>query len=400
MSDALPRDLPLKYRWVMLAMIWLAYASFGMVSSSLSPVVTQISEDLHLSYSQIGTILGAWQLTYIGVAFVGGRIIDRIGLRRALGFGLLVIAASALLRGAANDFWTLFLAVALFGVGGPMVSIGAPKLVATWFLGVERGKAAGIYATGSALGGVIVLSLSNSVLLPLLGSWRLAVASFGLLTLIVCAVWWWLAREPPAISSSRTLVNAGVGRLLRVRNVWLVLVIGFSAFLSGHGLKNWLPKILEWHGFASVDAGFWASVPNLIGIVAALIITRAVRREHRAWVIAAMFALNAVALIVMGMASGPALFACLVLLGFVLSSLTPLLLLVIMDTPGVGAGAMGTAGGLYFTIGEIGGFAGPSLMGYLFDLTGSFVIGLTLIAAISIGMAAASLALDRAIGEK
>ena len=395
MTDLAHRVQPMPYRWVMLGMIWLAYASFGMVSSSLAPVVTQIASDLRLSYSQIGTILGAWQLTYIGVAFIGGRIIDRIGLRRALGFGLLVIAASAVLRGAATDFWTLFGAVALFGVGGPMVSIGAPKLVATWFLGPERGKAAGIYTTGSALGGVIVLSLTNSVLLPLTGTWRLTVAAFGVVALVVCALWWGFAREPQVENASRVTTGGGVVQLLHIRNVWLVLVIGFSAFLSGHGLRNWLPKILEWHGYAPVDAGFWASIPNLIGIVAALVITRVVKREHRAHAIGVMFAINAVSLMLIGVTSGPILVLCLVLLGFVLSSLTPLLLLVIMDTPRVGAAAMGTAGGLYFTVGEIGGFAGPSLMGLLFDVTGGFVVGLTLIAVISIAMAFASLALDR-----
>ena len=51
----------------MLALLWLAYASFGMVSSSLAPLVGQVTGDLGLSYSHMGTILGVWQLTYIGV---------------------------------------------------------------------------------------------------------------------------------------------------------------------------------------------------------------------------------------------------------------------------------------------------------------------------------------------
>jgi ACS family tartrate transporter-like MFS transporter len=37
---------------------------------------------------------------------------------------------------------------------------------------------------------------------------------------------------------------------------------------------------------------------------------------------------------------------------------------------------MGSVGGLYFSMGEIGGFLGPFMMGYIKDLTGSFLFGI------------------------
>jgi CP family cyanate transporter-like MFS transporter len=379
----------------MLGLVWLTYASFGLVSNSLAPVVTQVTTDLGLSYSQMGTILGAWQLTYIGLAYMAGQIIDRIGLRRALGIGVLVIAASALLRGGATGFWTLFMFVALFGLGGPMVSVGAPKLIATWFAGPERGKAAGIYTTGPAIGAVVVLSTANSILMPATGSWRLTVAAYGVVALAVGMVWWLLSRDPPPEALVRTGSTVDPRRLLRLRNVWLVLVIGFAGFLASHGLGNWLPRILQWHGFDPVDAGVWASIPNLVGIVGALTFSRVVPRDRRTHATAAMFATSAVALLLIGNAAGPPLILGLVLQGLVFNSITPLLMLVMMETPGVGPAAMGAAGGLYFTISEIGGFSGPSLLGYLFDVTGGFVLGLTLIAVLLVGCAGACLLLER-----
>ena len=42
----------------------------------------------------------------------------------------------------------MFVAVGLFGIGGPLVSIGAPKAIAQWFQGAERGFAIGVYITG------------------------------------------------------------------------------------------------------------------------------------------------------------------------------------------------------------------------------------------------------------
>jgi len=65
------------YRWVILALLWLLYATFGLISRSISPLVTPILKDLDISYGQMGLILGSWQLTYIAVAIIAGAIIDK-----------------------------------------------------------------------------------------------------------------------------------------------------------------------------------------------------------------------------------------------------------------------------------------------------------------------------------
>ena len=64
------------------------------------------------------------------------------------------------------------LAVALFGIGAPIVSAGAPKVVTTYFTGPRRGLAMGIYMTGPAIGSIVSLTLTHSFLLPTLGGWR------------------------------------------------------------------------------------------------------------------------------------------------------------------------------------------------------------------------------------
>src|SRR5687768_3003699 len=282
----------------MLGLAWAAYASFGLVSSSLAPLVTPITAELGITYTQMGMILGAWQLAYIGIAYNAGRLLDRFGLRRGLGVGILVVAASALARALAVDFWTMFLAVALFGVGAPMISIGAPKLIATWFEARERGGAAGVYATGPSVGSIVVLTSANAVLLPATGGWRPTIAVLGLGALAIAVVWWLFARDERGRGGSApTGPSRGLGELLRVRNVWLVVVIGFASFLSGHALGNWLPKILESRGFDPVSAGYWASVPNLVGIAGALTLPRLVRAEHRVVAVAVMLGVNAMAVV-------------------------------------------------------------------------------------------------------
>jgi cyanate permease len=380
----------------MLGLVWAAYASFGLVSASLAPLVTPITLDLGISYAQMGMVLGAWQLAYIGVAYNAGRILDRFGLRRALGAGIVLIGLSGLARAASVDFWTMFLAVALFGVGAPMISIGAPKLIATWFEARERGGAAGVYATGPSVGSIVVLTSANALLLPATGGWRPTIAVLASCALVVAAIWWVFARDECRAGGAAAAGPApGLGALLRVRNVWLVVVIGFASFLAGHALGNWLPKILETRGFDPVSAGYWASIPNVVGIVGALTLPRLVRPEHRVIAVGLMLAVNAAAVVMIALGGGPLLLVALVMQGFVRNSVTPFLMLVMMESPAVGAAAMGAAGGLFFTVGEIGGFSGPAAMGLILDLTGDFTPGLFALAAVLLVMALACRGLER-----
>ena len=57
-----------------------------------------------------------------------------------------------------------------------------------------------------------------------------------------------------------------------------------------------------------------------------------------------------------------------------------------MDAPEVGSKHMGSAGGLFFCVAEIGGFAGPLLMGVLVDMTGTFLAGAFFLAGLNIAI--------------
>jgi len=48
---------------------------------------------------------------------------------------------------------------------------------------------------------------------------------------------------------------------------------------------------------------------------------------------------------------------------------------------------MGSAGGMFFCVAEIGGFAGPFIMGILVDATGTFMAGALFLAGLCIAMA-------------
>ena len=95
------------------------------------------------------------------------------------------------------DAATLFGAVGLFGIGGPLISIGAPKAIAQWFQGAERGLAMGVYITGPALGNMLALALTNSVLMPLTGgNWRQVLLIYSGFILITGLAWFLLGSHP------------------------------------------------------------------------------------------------------------------------------------------------------------------------------------------------------------
>ena len=382
-----------RYRWVMLALVCTLYFCFGTIIRSIAPLITPILADLNISFSQMGVILGAWPLTYIVVALVGGTVIDRWGIRKSLFLGILIISLSAGLRYFAKGFAFMFLCVALFGLGGPMISIGAPKTIATWFRGKERGIAIGIYMTGTALGSLFALSLTNSVIMPLTGySWRLAFIFYGLLAFAAALVWWFLARdtklEEEKVRSSITKVFTSI---IKVRNVKLILMIGFLSMVVGHGFTNWLPKILETGGLTPEMAGFAASIPVLAGILAVLTVPHLTPPHLRGRIAAQTTFLGAIALLIIATSSGGALISGLFFYGLLFRCTMPLLMLVLMDLPEIGSRNMGAATGMYFCVSEIGGFTGPSLMGAIVDMTGEFIIGIVIISVLSVIMSVMAL---------
>ncbi|MFC2048323.1 CynX/NimT family MFS transporter [Chloroflexota bacterium] len=366
-----------RYRWVLLALLWLLRAAFGLIFRAMAPLVTPILKDLNISYAQMGLIMGSWPFTYIAVAVIAGAIIDRWGVRKSLLAGGIIMGLSAILRYFPQGFITMLLVVALFGIGALMISIGGPKTISLWFQGKSRGTAVGIYMTGNWIGSLTALAITNSFVMPLTGySWRLTFVFYGLVAILVALLWGLVAREkePPAaqkkVSIGKTFIN-----LSKVRNIQVILAMGLFSFAATHGFTNWLPKILETTGLSPSVAGFTASIPMAAGIVAILILPRFVPPHLRGRLIASFSLLAITALWVITTTSGPFLIGGLVVYGIAAFPLTPIFLLLLMDAPEVGSRYMGSAGGMFFCIAQIGGSTGPLIMGALADITGTFQTG-------------------------
>lgn len=379
----------------MLALLWLAYGAFGLAAGSIPPLVEPIINDLKMTSAQMGVVLGVWQLVFIGMAMPTGRLMDRFGERRTMAVGLALVLASVVLRGLAVNFVTLLGAVALFGVGGPIISIGIPKVTAFWFRGRERGVAVGIYVSGRDIGFAGALATAAGVVVALTGSWRGISLVYGVVLGLILVAWLLLARDAPrAAEDARSQDDdagapgvAGWGDLLRMRNVRIVLLLGFATFFVNHGLNGWLPTLLHENGMSLQSAGRWMSVAVMASMIGNMLLPSLAPHGYRALALTATQVAAGATTLTLVLLSGAPLIAMVMVNAVLRQPVLQMLTLVLTDTPGIGAKRLGLAAGLFFMVAEIGGFSGPLLLGLIRDATGSLNAGV-LTAGIVIGVAA------------
>ncbi len=149
---------------------------------------------------------------------------------------------------------------------------------------------------------------------------------------------------------------------------------GLLAFGIVHGYFAWLPNILETKGFSPATAGIVAAIPYIASIPAVLIIPRTIPAHFRGKVIALLSIVAGTAILLL-VATPLSPIIGLLLFGASGTCTIPLLVLILMETPEVASKYLGSATGVFFCVGEIGGFFGPFVLGYLVDITGGFLSG-------------------------
>jgi ACS family tartrate transporter-like MFS transporter len=164
--------------------------------------------------------------------------------------------------------------------------------------------------------------------------------------------------------------------------VLILTAIQFGYTLGSYGIGIWLPQILKTHGMSNLAVGFFSAVPYLFASVAMLVWAAYVDRAgHKILNLTLGFLLATVGLLLsVGWTElAPALIGLTVALVGVTSARA-----IFWTVPTSFLAGRGAAGGLAFisTIGSLGGFFGPFLVGWIKDATGSFIMGLVAMAVI------------------
>ena len=288
--------------------------------------------------------------------------------------GASLIFLSGITRSLTDSVPTLCMAVALFGVGGPLVSSCAPTAIGIWFTDDrERKFAVGASITAPAIGSMAILVLSNSVLMPLTNSWRWTIAIETLP--IAIALFFWVAISDIKIQKSQK-PHDGESETLKIwkstiesSEIKIIFFLGVAVFFLSHGLGGWMPELLrENFGFSSMAASNWTAGSMGVGIFVSLFLPPRTQRQNLFFVLCSVLVLILVSLI--SMIFIPSYMIPLsIMIGGSRSVLVPLVILALMESPKLNPKQMGTAYGLWFASAEVGGVLGPVVVGSTADTT-------------------------------
>jgi len=172
-----------------------------------------------------------------------------------------------------------------------------------------------------------------------------------------------------------------------------LIYFGTSAGLYTLGI--WAPQIIKQLGVSSMTVGFLNAIPPIVSVIAMIWWSRhSDRTGERTWhVILACLAASVGLVVAAGANSVVGLIAALTLVNIGISCAKPPLWS--MPTAFLSGAAAATGIATINAIGNLGGFAGPAMIGWIKDQTGSFSGGLYFVAGLLVLSAVLTLMLSR-----
>ena len=172
-----------------LVLLWLAGAAIRIPLLAVPPVIPLIHDDLHMSETQVGLLMGMPLIMFALAAVPGTLLIARFGVLLIATVGLAVATLAAAARSAAVDIWTLYTATLLMGFGVAIFQPAFPTLVRLW--APSRAWLANAVSTnGMLVGATCSSALSIPLVLPLVGgSWRVDLLIWSVPGLVATALY-------------------------------------------------------------------------------------------------------------------------------------------------------------------------------------------------------------------
>src|SRR5712692_6423329 len=164
---------------------------------TVSPLLTPIIGELSLTFTEGGLLFSVLVAMIVVGALIGGYVGDRLGIKKAMGFGAVLVGVGAPLRGLATGYVSLLLFMALVGLGYGFLLPNLPKLAEGWFPPKYLGAVTGIYMASLYGGAAFAVSVTLPIYSLLASSWRNTLALSGFFSTLVAVVWWLVARDPP-----------------------------------------------------------------------------------------------------------------------------------------------------------------------------------------------------------
>ena len=386
-----------KVLWRIVPFLLLSYIVAYLDRVNVGVAGLTMNHDLGLSPSEFGWSAGLFFFGYFLAEVPSNLALQAVVARKWIArilitWGLLS-AGTAFVTGPVSFGVMRF----LLGLGEAGFTPGVFLYFTYWFPARARGRATAAFLLGIPIANIIGNPISSSLLgldgLAGLHGWQWLLIIEGIPATILGFVCLFTLTDKPeqakwlnpeerswltgVLAAERQQIEAKhASKLKDAFTNWRVLMcaaVNFCAIIGSVGLGLWMPQILKGFGFGVITVGFLAAIPYICGAITMMLWARVSDAgSERSWYVAAPLVLGAVALIVCGYATSSALVSVIALCGAVVgimcyqSTFWPI--------PSSFLTGSAAAGGLALivSIGNLGGFVGPYLIGAIRESTGSF----------------------------
>lgn len=407
MADPAPQGLTGKLITRVALLLVIGYFFNYLDRTAVSIAALQMRADLGVSAAAFGLGAGLFFVGYAVCEIPSNLLMHRVGARRWMARIMISWGVVTLLTALVQGETSFYLMRVLLGVAEAGAYPGILLVFTQWFPSRMRGKAIACLEVLTLLSlavGAVGLGavLRMDQFLGLAGwRWDFIVAGapaliIGFLVLFLLpdkpetARWLtpaertWLVSTLAAEAKERAELGAGTLRTaFRNGRVWYLSVLYLMMVIGFWGITFWLPQIVktEFRGISDFGAAALSALPWVMAIVVLVLVsTSSDRKNERRWHAAIPLVVAAAGLVLSVLVGSP----WIGLLGIGVAAAgqraaTP----VFWNLPAglvVGVGAAGALA-LINSVGNLGGFVGPYVLGFFEDLTGSTNGGLVFFAA-------------------
>ncbi len=362
--------------WQIILLIGVAHASSHFFQLVLPSLYVSLGNAFGLDFARLGLLVSVFYVVSgLGQAS-SGFIVDRVGARPVLWFGLSCFVLSAVLIGSANGYGMLILAAAIGGIGNSIFHPADYSIINHRVSPARLGHAFSAHGLTGNLGWALTPVFITSI--TLLANWRVAAFSAAALVAVILLLTV-LGRDllggqvqpraddkaaAPQPSAWQTLTA-----LLARAALWGAFLFFAFTSIALSSVQNYtIPLLAQLYDLSKVAASSALSgymVASAVGMAAGGFLVSATPRTERT--VTAALILAGLTLVVLAMGWVPASMAALVvgLAGFCSGVAAPSRdMLIRRVTP---KGSTGSVYGLVYSGMDVGSALGPLGFGLLLD---------------------------------
>lgn len=236
--------------------------------TSISPLLETIRQDLNISNFSV-SFLTAIPVFCMGTfASLTGKVIRKYGAEKSIMACLILIGFATCMRAFTSSISTLFASSLFIGIGialaGPLLSGFIKEKFPT-----KIGLMIGIYSVGMGTGASLSAGLTIPLQHVLKDDWNMALAFWGVLT-IIAIIFWYPVMKRKKNTSTQDKKNNSLP--LRNKKAWLFTI--FFGLQSGifYSITTWLAPANQSMGVSSEQAGTLITVFTVVQMICSFLI--------------------------------------------------------------------------------------------------------------------------------